>query len=415
MDDSVNITFTADIADLQRGLQQATTAVNEVTATLKAGAAAVALSYGDITRAYAAGIQQRVDLVRAGSDTELAIARSGDKAQTDILLDAIKMQDNAVRASAQLTLVSHEEERDDLLRLEADREDVARRHLTFLQSTYRDNAAAFANVQRQIDELAAQSAMRRQGIELTYLRQVDSDYRSAFEGIASSVSQQVSGLISGQESLRQATAHVLLAMIQDFVAARLKIVADWAAGMVTETVMTQSAEAAKTQAVVTGTVARTSAAKAGNAASAVDTLSSIATSIVASAAETFAGIFGFLSPVLGPAAAGPAAAGEASVLAAKAALPSFAVGAWDLPSDMVAQVHRGEMIVPATAASALRGAIGQPGDAVNVTHQTHFNVTSLDAAGVRRFFASHSRAILEAIDDGVRNGSHLGLRQLGRL
>lgn len=415
MDDSVNITFTADIADLQRGLQQATAAVNEVTATMKAGATAVALSYSDITRAYSAGIQQRLDLVRSGSDTELAIARSGDKAQTDILLDSLKMRENAVKASTQIALLSHEDERADLLGLEADREAVELRHLTFLQSTYRDNAAAYANVQRQIDELAAQSALRRQAVELTYLRQVDADYRSTFDGIASSVSQQVTGLISGQESLRQATAHVLLSMIQDFVAARLKIVADWAAGMLAETVATQTSEAAKTQAVLAGTAARTSAAKAGTAASTLDTIGSIAKSIVASAAETFAGIFGFLSPVLGPAAAGPAAAGEATVLAAKASLPSFAVGAWELPADMVAQVHRGEMIVPASAAGTLRSAISGAGDAPNVSHQTHFNVTTLDAAGVRRFFATHSRAILAAIDDGVRNGSHLGFRQVGRL
>lgn len=415
MDDGVNITFTADIADLQRGLQQATAAVNEVTATMKASAAAVALSYNDITRDYFAGIQQRLDLVRSGSDAELAIARSGDRAQTDILLDSLKMRENAVKASAQIELLSHEDERADLLRLEADRESVELRHLTFLQSTYRDNAAAFANVQRQIDELAAQSALRRQAVELTYLRQVDADYRSTFERIASSVSQQVTGLISGQESLRQATAHVLLSMIQDFVAVRLKIVADWTAGMLAETVATQTSEAAKTQAVLAGTAARTSAAKAGTVASTLDTIGSIAKSIVASAAETFAGIFGFLSPVLGPAAAGPAAAGEAAVLAAKASLPSFAVGAWELPTDMVAQVHRGEMIVPASVAGAMRGVLGGVGDSPNISHQTHFNVTTLDAAGVRRFFATHSRAILEAIDNGVRNGSHLGFRQVGRL
>lgn len=36
-------------------------------------------------------------------------------------------------------------------------------------------------------------------------------------------------------------------------------------------------------------------------------------------------------------------------------LPSFATGAWNLPSDMVAQVHKGEMIVPRDIAERLRG------------------------------------------------------------
>jgi hypothetical protein len=36
-------------------------------------------------------------------------------------------------------------------------------------------------------------------------------------------------------------------------------------------------------------------------------------------------------------------------------LPSFDVGAWKLPTDMVAMVHKGEMIVPEDIASRLRG------------------------------------------------------------
>lgn len=39
----------------------------------------------------------------------------------------------------------------------------------------------------------------------------------------------------------------------------------------------------------------------------------------------------------------------------KIELPSFDVGAWKLPSDMVATVHKGEMIIPADVAARLRG------------------------------------------------------------
>lgn len=55
MTDTVTITFTVDIAELQRGLQQATGGIAEATATMKAGAQQVAVSYADLTRAYAAG------------------------------------------------------------------------------------------------------------------------------------------------------------------------------------------------------------------------------------------------------------------------------------------------------------------------------------------------------------------------
>lgn len=412
MVDSVKITLTADISDLQNGLAEAATGVNATVATMRNGASQVAASFGDLQRAYAAGVAQRLSLVKSESDDEMAIARAGDKAQTDIALDALKLKQSQVQESAQLDQISHADEVAQLLALESQREAIEARHLAFLQQTYQDNLAQYANVQRQIDELAAQSALKRQQIEATYARQVYADYRSSFDQIAASASTQIGQLIQGQETFRQAVANVLMSIVESFIQARLKAVADWAAGVVAETAATHAGEAAKTSAVVAGTAARTSATETGALASAATTIAAIARSIVASAAETFAGIFGFLAPILGPAAAGPAGAGQATVLAAGAALPSFDAGAWSLPADMVAMVHRGEMIVPAGLAGQIRdGAAG--GGAVTVQHHAHFNVTAMDARSVGRFFRDNGKTILSAINDGVRKGAHLGFTRLG--
>ena len=416
MVDSVKITLTADISDLQSGLAQAAAGVNATVESMRTGASQVAISFSDLQRAYAAGVAQRLSLVKSESDDELAVARAGDRAQTDIALDAVKLKRSQVLESAQLDQISHADEVAQLLALESEREAIEARHLAFLQQTYQDNAAQYANVQRQIDELTAQSALKRQQIEAAYARQVYADYRSSFDQIASSASTQIGQLIQGQETLRQAVANVLLSIVESFIQARLKAVADWAAGVVAETAATQAGEAAKTSAVVAGTAARTSATETGAIASAATTIASIARSIVASAAETFAGIFGFLAPVLGPAAVGPAGAGQATVLAAGAALPSFDSGAWSLPSDMIAMVHRGEMIVPAGLAGQIRdgsGGAGGAGGTVTVQHHAHFNVTAMDARSVGRFFRDNGKTILGAINDGVRKGAHLGFTRLG--
>ena len=413
MADDIEIVFTADISDLQRGLSQATSGVADVTATLRAGAQQVTTSFAATTDAYAAGFARRLDLVKAGSDEELSIARSGDRAATDIALDGIKVKQDQVKEEARLSLLSHDDERSQLLALEADREAIERGHLEFLQSTYKDNATAFASTQRQIDELAAQSALKRQQIEQSYTREVYADYKRTFEQVGSSVSTQIVGIIKGPETLRQAVSNVLLSIVQSFIQARIRSVADWLAGVVTETTATTAGEATKTTAVLAGTTARTAAQQTATTATAATTLASIGESIIASAAETFAGIFGFLSPVLGPAAAGPAVAGQATVLAAGSALPSFATGAWSLPADMVAQVHRGEMIVPAGPAAQIRDAAASGGSGVQVHHQTHFNVTAMDSRDVSRFLRGNSRAIMGAINDSVRKGAHLGLSRIG--
>ena len=413
MADDVKITLTADISNLQSGLAQAAAGVDATVETMRTGAAQVILSFAQLQQAYAAGVTQRLALVKGESDEELAVTRAGDKAATDIALDAVKLKQSQVQEEAQLAQISRADEVAQLLALESDREAIERRHLAFLQQTYSDNGTQYANVQRQIDEVAAQSALKRQQIEATYARQVYADYRQVFDQIASSASTQIGQLIQGQETLRQAVSNVLLSIVESFIQARLKAVADWAAGVVAETAATQAGESAKTSAVVAGSAARTGAQEAGVVASAAATLGAVAKSIIASAAETFAGIFGFLSPVLGPAAAGPAAAGEATVLAAASGLPSFDAGAWSLPADMIAQVHRGEMIVPASIAGQIRDGVGA-GGGVTVHHQTHFNVTAMDSGDVKRFFAANSRAILNAIDVGIRSGSHLSLGKVGR-
>ena len=123
-------------------------------------------------------------------------------------------------------------------------------------------------------------------------------------------------------------------------------------------------------------------AEAGAATGLVANFAAMVKSIAASAAETFAGIFGFLAPVMGPAAVGPAAAGRRTVAGVASAVPSFAIGSWSVPADTLAMVHAGETIIPAGPAAAFRnamsgGAQAEAGaGAVAVNHATHFNVAA---------------------------------------
>ena len=78
---------------------------------------------------------------------------------------------------------------------------------------------------------------------------------------------------------------------------------------------------------------------------------------------------------------------------------------------MIAQVHRGEMIVPAALAGQIRDG-GGGGGAVAVHHQSHFHVTTMDARSVDRFFRDNGKTILGAINDSVRKGAHLGFQRL---
>ena len=196
-------------------------------------------------------------------------------------------------------------------------------------------------------------------------------------------------------------------LIIKFIETAEKITLQWVAG-----------ELAQTSATTAGAAARASATEAGAATGLVANFAAMVKSIAGSAAETFAGIFGFLAPVMGPAAGGPAAAGEATVAGVASAVPSFAIGSWSVPADTLAMVHAGETIIPAGPAAAFRNAMSGSGPNVSSsggsgdTH-VHFAVSAIDQSSVRGFFRNNSKDILRAINHGVSTGSHLGLSKIG--
>jgi hypothetical protein len=416
MTDDVSITFSADVSDLQKGMQQATSAVETTTSALRSGAAQINATFASLSQAYASDAARRIATTQTSGDNELAIARQNEQARYDIALNGVKGQSSLVKEQAQLAQISRTEELSSLLSLETRREDIERQHLQYLQSTYQQGTVAYAAAQRQIEELASQFALRRLEIERSVTQQIDSDYKRTFESIGSSVSSSIMGMISGHMKLRDAARNIVLQIIQSFIQAKVKMVADWLAGVAAQTAATQAGEASKTASVAAGTAARTGLETTASSVSMAGMISSVLKSIMASAGETFAGVFGFLSPVMGPAAAGPAAGAEAAVLSVGTGLASFASGAWSLPSDMIAQVHQGEMIVPTGPAAAFRSMMesnsGVAGT-VHVHHAVNFNVSAMDSQSVRQFFNAHGKTIMRTINESVRTGSHIGLSKLG--
>ena len=177
------------------------------------------------------------------------------------------------------------------------------------------------------------------------------------------------------------------------------------------------AEAMKTAATTSGVAARTAAEEGGAAASLAAQGSAMIRSILSSAAETFAGVFGFLAPLMGPFAAGPAAAAQASVASMTGAVASADIGMWRAPQDMLTLVHHNELIMPAAEAGAFRSLLGdgdapagQRGSAVHIHPTTNVNVSALDAGSVSQWMKSNSAQMLRAIDEAVRHGSALGLK-----
>jgi hypothetical protein len=203
----------------------------------------------------------------------------------------------------------------------------------------------------------------------------------------------ITGMILGTTTLQKAVANITQSIIGEFVSLGVKMVTNWIAS---ELAMTTATEA--------GAAARTAAEGEGLAAGlAIKGLNAIK-SIVTDSAQAFGGIFAFLAPIMGPAAAGPAAAGEATVLAAASGIAS-AAGGWVVPSDQLAMVHQNEMILPAKISQGLQGMIsdGGGGGAGPVV----VNISAIDSQDVKRFFHSNGSLLVSALNKAMRNGSAL--------
>lgn len=265
--------------------------------------------------------------------------------------------------------------------------------------------------------LDAKYALESQRLMLQSVQQMVAPMDRVIDSISSSFSSGLTGMILGTRTLSQALASLTQAAVSQFVRMGVEIVADWGKRQIAMAALSSLGESQKTAAVMTGAAARSGVAAGEAAAGQASILSSVTRSIMASASESFAGVFGFLAPAMGPAAAGPAAAAQATV----ASVAMYDIGAWSIPQDQLAMVHRNELVMPASEAGAFRSMLSNAANGGGATAaqsgdtHVHLNVNALDAGSVKSWLSGNSRQIMQALNRAVQNGDHLGLRRLSTL
>jgi hypothetical protein len=267
---------------------------------------------------------------------------------------------------------------------------------------------------QRIDDMVIEEARRRDdqmaALTRSALQQEEREYQAFGNSIMQAFNSQLRGLMIGTTTWHRAFKSVLDDLLVKFI--------EWCETTVEHYVL---AEAMKTAATVSGVAARTSAEEGGAAASLGAQGAAAVRSILSSAAEAFAGVFGFLAPLMGPLAIGPATAAQATVAGMAGAVASADIGMWRAPQDMLTLIHHNELIMPAAEAGAFRsmlttsasgGASAGPSVAIHPT--THFNVSAIDGPSVASWMRSNGPGMAKALDEAVRHGAALGLKRLGR-
>lgn len=245
----------------------------------------------------------------------------------------------------------------------------------------------------KIADLKAKHNTDMVGLDAQAIAQQQQMWTSSLNTIESAFNSQLRGLLAGTTSWSTAFKNILGDIVIKFIEMCETMVVKWLAAELAQTTATTSGAAARA-------AAEQSAASSGILANAANALQAIMTD----AAQAFAGVFAFLAPVMGPAAAGPAAAAQASVSAAAI----FDVGTDYVVRGGLALIHQGETVVPARGSGPYSGAAQGP----QIHAPVSINVSALDSQSVSRFFSDNSRHMLRAINDAVKRGAHLGLRSL---
>jgi hypothetical protein len=432
VDATVAVRFAADLGDLVAGIGSARDALASFGpsfADLNGLSSALAASLGatfDPARLqpYDDALTTATAIARSLAAAHAEAAAAIKTAQTDASDDALRAARIAI--SAELSAIADATRQKLALYANEAREHeitIAQKLVWSRQAIAEDLAEKEAALGREAalgEQSLAQTARTHaqiQAIErhtddemIASTRRAIDEQAHQYQALAGTVTQafnsQLHGLLSGTESWRQAFKNVLEELLIKFIA--------WGEATVVHQAAT---EAAKTGATTAGVAARTGAEQTGAAASLATQAATMVRSILSSAAETFAGVFGFLAPIMGPFAAGPSVAAQATVASMAGAVAAADIGMWRVPEDMLTLVHHNELVMPAAEAGAFRGLLSSEAPAgaqgaVHIHPTTNFHVSAVDSGSVAQWMKGNSATMMKAIDEAVRHGAHLGLRRL---
>ena len=364
-DTQISVTVSADVAPLQSALQQASSAFESAAGTIAATASAMAATAKQAFDGLAAASQQATAVLQQASQQAVQQAQQ-TASQSLQIQQGYETQKSELEIKALQEEVARDEQRIQQLSARLDR-----------QLTEHQN---YTNNVRNVHRAAADDISK---IWSHAANQIDHALMTSFNHM----------IVSGgnfQQQMRKVAQQVETALLT----AIEKTVLSWISG-----------EDAKTAATIAGTAARSAAEQSSQSVGLASMALKAIKAIANDAWQTFSGIFAFLSPEMGPAAAGPAAAGSATVMAVAGNIVSAAGGAWSLPSDMLVFAHREESILPAHIAGPMReffSGIGNDG-ASGTSGDVNFHVYAMDSRDVMNFFKRNGSTIAKVLKGEQRN------------
>jgi hypothetical protein len=223
-----------------------------------------------------------------------------------------------------------------------------------------------------LDQLAQLEQNYAQQVKQIQTQAAD-DAAKSWQGLASTiegaVNSQLKSVVTGGESVRIALSKIAEDIAFKWIEKGEQIVTNWLADQ----------------------MAMKTATNVGNLSSGITSfIADALKAVAAGAGETAAGVSGFLAPILGPAAVPAGLAAGAAISAGARGIGAMDIGAYNVPHDQIAMVHKNELVRPAPEATQFRanlsaqaaGGDQASGSRGGDTH--HWNINALKARSRQR-------------------------------
>jgi hypothetical protein len=251
----------------------------------------------------------------------------------------------------------------------------------------KDALVGHSTVPEMVDAIGAEMS-RLSSVMVGPAQSASDTVKNTFAGMQTAVHAGVLGMIRGTQTFQGAIRSIWQSVLADFISNFIRrMIAEWL-----------TMENLKTLATVAGEAVRATVGAEGALTSLALQAVTAIKAIWNDAATTFAGVFAYFAPAMGPYAAIPAAAASAVVGAAAGSIVS-AAGGWDVPADSLAMVHKNEMVLPAALADSVRNMTGDGG----AGRDLHLHITAVDAKSFAQQLARSDSALSKQIKRSIRD------------
>ncbi len=412
-DNKIEVRFTAKTDELEEGIDRAKDAAQDFaagiqafsselsrmaeTATAAGGKLSAALSDRQAARAAMEDAHGQIQAANLVYQNEM------EKLNSAFALHQITEQE---KTAATIAAINQREDAE-LAALNA-AEAAERAAASGTEAAQQRAAQAIERIENQKSAIIMRSINERVRAEEQAAQKSAQEWKAAADQVASAFNSQLQKLLSGTEKWSQAMKNIAADLVLKMIEGQVKATAEFLAEKAREVAAALTAEQSKDAAAEAGTALRSAAEVATGQTSILAVIGNAFKSIYASGGQTAAEVSAAVAPEAGPAA--PAiglAAGGAIVAGATGLIASADVGTDYVVRSGLAIIHQGETIVPSAQTSGPFTGAGMGG---TVHAPVSVNISALDSRSVERFFNDNARHMIRAINKGVQNGAHLGLR-----